>query len=174
MRRRICARGQTGREEVTVYDAHAGSIVGEIERRCGGDRRALTIRTFVQGGFTPRRRGGRRGGEAHSLVDWHEPHLLFLSLMILLLSITDAFLTLTLMMHGATEANPFLAYVLESNPALFAGVKLFLTGISVLVLVALARARVFRVVRVSAIIHVCLICYFVLIGYEWWLLKGVF
>lgn len=144
------------------------------ERRSGYDRRALSMRTFFQGGLTPRRRGGRRHGEGHALVDWHEPHLLLLSLMILILSVTDAFLTLTLMTHGAAEVNPLLAYVLLAFPELFAVVKLAFTGISILVLVALARARVFRVIRVSAIMHTCLALYLVLICYEWWMLDAVF
>lgn len=144
-----------------------------IERRSGYDRRELSIRTFMQGGLTPRRRGGRRSGEGHALVDWHEPHLLFMSVMILLLSVTDAFLTLTLMTHGATEANPVLAYVLASHPELFALVKLTLTGVSILVLVALARARVFRIIRVSAVMHWCFALYVALICYEWWMLESV-
>ena len=144
-----------------------------IERRSGYDRRELSIRTFMQGGLTPRRRGGRRAGEGHALVDWHEPHLLFMSLMILLLSVTDAFLTLTLMTHGATEANPVLAYVLSSHPELFALVKLTLTGVSILVLVALARARVFRIIRVTAVMQSCLVLYVALICYEWWMLESV-
>jgi hypothetical protein len=131
------------------------------------------MRTFFQGGLTPRRRGGRRHGESHMLVDWHEPHLLLLSLMILFLSITDAFMTLTLMTHGATEANPLLAYILAVAPELFAGVKLLLTGLAILVLVALARARVFRVIRVSAIMHSCLLLYLCLICYEWWMLRAI-
>lgn len=144
-----------------------------IERRGGYDRRELSMQTFMQGGLTPRRRHGRRSGESHALVDWHEPHLLFLSLMILLLSVADAFLTLTLMSHGATEANPVLAYVLASHPELFALVKLTLTGISILVLVALARARVFRIIRVSAVMHWCLVGYVALICYEWWMLEAI-
>ncbi|MDH3419434.1 MAG: DUF5658 family protein [Gammaproteobacteria bacterium] len=144
-----------------------------IERRGGYDRRELSMRTFMQGGLTPRRRGGRRAGEGHALVDWHEPHLLFMSLMILLLSVTDAFLTLTLMTHGATEANPVLAYVLADHPELFALVKLTLTGIGILVLVALARARVFRIIRVSAVMQSCLVLYIALICYEWWMLEAI-
>lgn len=144
-----------------------------IERRGGCDRRALSLRTFLQGGLTPRRRGGRRRGETHALVDWHEPHLLALSLMILLLSVTDAFLTLTLLAHGATEVNPLLAYVLAVVPELFAGVKLLLTGFSVLVLVALARARVFRVIRVSSLMQCFFALYLALICYEWWLLRDI-
>ena len=104
-----------------------------MERRRGGDRRRLTLRSFLQGGFNPRRRGGRRAGEQHLPIDWHEPYLLFLALTILLLSVADAFLTLTLIMGGAQEANPLLAYVLRDRPEWFAAIKMVLTGGGVLV-----------------------------------------
>ena len=136
------------------------------------DRRVLSWRTFVQGSLTPRRRASRRG-EANSLIDWHEPHLLFLSIMILLLSVTDAFLTLTLLARGAHEANPFLAVVLEQFPRSFAAIKMALTGGGVIVLVALARVRVFRVIFISSIIHWCMLAYVVLIAYEAWLLSHI-
>ncbi len=141
------------------------------DRRLGYDRRRLTLGMFIRGGITPRRRAGRREADGGALVDWHEPHLLFLAIMILLLSMTDAVLTLTLLARGAQEVNPLMAYVLENSPKLFIAVKMALTGIAVLVLVALARAKVFRVIKVSAVIHWCLLVYAVLIGYEWWLLQ---
>jgi hypothetical protein len=146
-----------------------GALVSD--RRMSFDRRNLTWRTFVQGGMTPRRRGARRGSEHHGFVDWHEAHLLFLSIGILLLSVIDALLTLTLMTYGAQEANPLLAFLLGAHPRLFAIAKMSLTGIGVIVLVVLARARVFRVIKVSAIMHWCLLAYIALIAYEWWLLR---
>ena len=106
-------------------------------------------------------------------VDWHEPHLLFLAITILLLSVADAFLTLTLMTMGATEANPFLAYVLAEHPKAFAGIKMLLTGGGVLVLVAVARAKVFSVMRVSTVLHCLLACYAALIFYEWSMLNAL-
>jgi hypothetical protein len=140
------------------------------ERRSGIDRRSMTLRSFLQGGLTPRRRGGRRAGEHHLPVDWHEPYLLFLALTILLLSVADAFLTITLIMRGATEANPLLAFVLDEHPDLFAIVKMVLTGAGVLVLVAVARARLFRVMRVGLVLQGIFVGYVALITYEWWLL----
>ena len=143
------------------------------EQRDGYDRRRLTLRTFIQGGLTPRRRGGRRVGEEYALVDWHEPHLLFLALTILLLNVLDAFLTLTLIMEGATEANPAMAFILNGSPKLFAVVKMTLTGGGVVVLVAMARARVFRLIRVSTLLHWFLVVYVALIIYEWSLLRSI-
>lgn len=143
------------------------------DRRRGVDRRRLTLGSFLRGGITPRRRGGRRAGEQHLPIDWHEPYLLFLALTILLLSVADAFLTITLMMGGAQEANPFLAFVLRDHPKLFAVVKMALTGAGVVVLVAVARSRVFRVMRVGAVLQGFFVAYVALIAYEWWLLHAL-
>ena len=142
-----------------------------VERRRGGDRRRLTLRSFLQGGLNPRRRGGRRAGEQYLPVDWHEPYLLFLSLTILLLSVADAFLTITLIMGGAQEANPLLAYILRDGPEWFAAVKMGLTGGGVVVLVAMARSRLFRIMRVGFILQGIFVVYVALIAYEWWLLR---
>jgi hypothetical protein len=143
------------------------------ERRRGPDRRSTTLRSFVQGGFTPRRRGGRRAGEHHLPIDWHEPYLLFLSVTILLLSVVDAFLTLTLMTAGATEANPVMAFVLSNHPQLFALTKMAFTSVGVLVLVAVARARFFRIMKVGAVLQGLFVAYVALIAYEWWLLRAI-
>src|SRR5690606_20447678 len=125
-----------------------------VERRSGYDRRRLGIRTFLQGALNPRRRtGGRRRGDTGVLVDWHEPHLMFLAVAILLLSVSDAFLTLTLLAAGAYEVNPVMSFVLQRQPELFAAVKMALTGMGVLALVACARATVFRVIRVSSVLR---------------------
>ena len=142
-----------------------------VERRREGDRRRLTLRSFLQGGLNPRRRGGRRAGEQYLPVDWHEPYLLFLSLTILLLSVADAFLTITLIMGGAQEANPLLAYILRDRPEWFAAVKMGLTGGGVLVLVAMARSRLFRIMRVGLVLQGIFVVYVALIAYEWWLLR---
>jgi hypothetical protein len=152
----------------------AGELIPALaaERRIGRDRRRTSLRSFIRGGFTPRRRSGRRAGEHHLPIDWHEPYLLFLSLTILLMSVADAFLTLTLIMGGATEANPFLAFILEDHPNLFALVKMSFTGLGVLVLVAVARARLYRVMRVGVVLQGIFVGYVALIAYEWWLLRS--
>jgi hypothetical protein len=142
-----------------------------VERRNIGDRRQLSLRSFFHGSVTARRRANRRSGDFDAVIDWHEPHLLFMSIMILLLSVTDAILTLTLISRGAQEANPFLALILDRHPGLFASVKMGLTGMGVIVLVAMARARIFRVLRISTVLHSCVLAYVLLICYEAWLLR---
>jgi hypothetical protein len=154
-------RGAAGGDLITVG----------IERRRGPDRRRVSLRSFLQGGITPRRRGGRRADEQHLPIDWHEPYLLFLSVTILLLSVADAFLTITLIMGGAQEANPLLAFVLRDHPDLFAATKMALTGAGVVVLVAVARTYLFQVMRAALILQGIFVAYVALIAYEWWLLR---
>ena len=40
-------------------------------------------------------------------------------------------------------------------------------------LVAIARARIFNVMRVGTLLHVVLVGYATLIVYEWWLLRAI-
>ena len=132
----------------------------------------MTLRTLLASGFSPRRRTGRRAGDHESPVDFHDPRLLVPVIAILLLSIADAFLTVTLINHGAYEANPLLAFVLEAHPRSFAVVKMGLTSIGAVVLVLLARARVFKLVRASQFLYGLAALYFALIGYEAWLVAS--
>ena len=83
----------------------------------------------------------------------------------------SAFLTVTLITGGAQEANPLLELVLRVRPELFAAIKMGLTGAGVLVLVAVARARLFRVMRVGTVLQGVFVAYVALIAYEWWLLR---
>ena len=89
----------------------------------------------------------------------------------LVLSVVDGFLTVTLMTDGATETNPLLAFVLDEHPRLFAAVKMILTGSGVVLLVVMARARLFRLVRTSAFLKGFVLAYCALVTYEAWLVS---
>ena len=106
------------------------------------------------------------------LVDWHELYLFALVVTILLFNVVDAFLTLTLLTSGAREVNPFVAFILDAHPRLFALTKMGLTGCGVLILVAVARIRLFNIMRVGNLLHAVLAGYVTLIAYEWWLLHA--
>jgi hypothetical protein len=142
------------------------------ERRVSDlDRRALTLRTLLTSGASPRRRVGRRAGEQELPVDFHEPYLLVLAVVLLLLSVADAFLTVTLMSDGAQETNPLLAFVLNEHPRFFAVTKMALTGMGVVLLVAMARTKLFRLVRAVLFFQGLVAAYFVLVAYEAWLVS---
>ena len=143
----------------------------QAERRRRQERRALSLWGFIIGSLRPRRRDGRRATDRHALVDWHEPHLLAMAVCILILSCTDAFLTLNILMLGGEELNPIMAWLLGKNLFAFTAVKMTLTGLGVVILVATARAKFFRVFTVSKVLHWFLAGYLLLIGYEWMILQ---
>ncbi|MEO8316620.1 MAG: DUF5658 family protein [Pseudomonadota bacterium] len=118
-----------------------------------------------------RRRSGRREDDQHAAgLDWHDAHWLGAALLVLLLSITDAFMTITLMRHGAVEANPLMAKALSSGLA-FAFWKVGLTAFGVLVLTAFARFRLFRVIPVGLVLYLAGAGYIVLVTYEFRMLQ---
>jgi hypothetical protein len=143
------------------------------ERRGRADRRRRIWWAVLFGSFKPRRRKPpRRLDESrfHSL-DWHAPHLLAVAIAILLLSVADAFMTVTLLADGANEVNPIMALVIYKSAAVFASVKMTMTGLGVLLMVMLARYRFMRVVRVETVLYGVLVAYMSLLGYEFWMLR---
>ena len=105
-------------------------------------------------------------------MDWYSAHLLAVSIGILLMSAADAFLTGVLLVHGADEVNPVMAVLVYRSVAVFAAFKMAMTGVSIVVMVFLARHRFMRVIRVDLVLYTVLIVYAWLIGYEIWMLKG--
>ena len=98
-------------------------------------------------------------------MDWHHPWLFFLSVGTMLLSCTDAILTLTLIDLGFYEANPFMASVMAQGTTAFAATKMALTGFGILTLVFLAKAhfldrfRTHLFLTLFFVAYACLVCY---------------
>lgn len=68
------------------------------------------------------------------VAETHSPKTLALILLIVLLSITDAYLTLDLINQGAVELNPIMAYYLNHGELAFFGMKYLLTCASIIVI----------------------------------------
>ena len=131
------------------------------------------FRALWHGNFARRRIAPRRGSERHAAVtDWHHPQWLAVGICVLLLSLTDAILTLTLLSHGATEINPFMAPLVQGSGHGFAFWKMGLTTMGVVVLTVLARLRV-RGQAVGGALYVALAGYIALVGYELFLLRNI-
>jgi ABC-type amino acid transport system permease subunit len=144
------------------------------ERRLPADRRKRTLRALMYGSFNPRRRSARRHGEQSLVaVDWHHPQWLAVAMLTLLMCVADALLTITLLQRGAYEANPLMATLLHGSPLVFASIKFGLTACGLVVLILLARVRLFRNVPVALVLYAVLVAYAVLIGYEIWLLEAL-
>lgn len=145
---------------------------GTLERRHGSDRRKQHLRALFYGSFNPRRRGSRRDGERGIAgVDWHDPQWLAVAMLITLFSCVDAFLTLTLIDHGAYEVNPFMAPLVGGSALAFSLVKIGLTAGGVVLLTLLARMKAFGRVPVSLLLYSVLLGYGALLVYEFRLLQ---
>jgi hypothetical protein len=143
-----------------------------MDRRSGIERRKTTVTAYWHGAFNPRRRNGRRSADVfYPIVDWHSARVFALVVGILGLCVLDGVLTVMLMTQGAIEVNPLLAMFLPHELGQFAAVKLTLTAVGVLVLVACSRMRLFRRVPGEFLLYAVLACYATLIAYQLQLLK---
>ncbi|HEY2037154.1 MAG TPA: DUF5658 family protein [Steroidobacteraceae bacterium] len=144
----------------------------EPERRRGPDRRTRVARALVYGSLKPRRLGPRRTGEQSlAAIDWHHPWWLAIATLILALCASDAVLTVVLISRGAYEVNPLLAPLVSGSGVLFVVVKIGLTGVGVVVLTLLSRARAFGRLPVALLLYAVLVGYGVLVAYELRLLR---
>ena len=153
----------TGNDRMELSLALAESF---MEERAESDRRIFGWRTVVFGFLRSRRRELRRNNDTDAiLIDWHHPWLFFLAVGTMLLSCTDAFLTLILLDHGMIEVNPLMASLQGNSTALFAATKMAITGLSILILVFLSESRFFNRIRTGLILtaffagYACLVCY---------------
>jgi hypothetical protein len=147
---------------------------GFLERRSGVERRHHSLRAYWRGARHPRRRTGRRAADAfYPIVDWHSPRILAWVVSILLLCAADGVLTVILLANGAVEANPFMALFVPHSLGWFAAVKLSLTSIGTIVLVAFSRMRLFRTIPIEAVLALIVAAYAVLIAYELRLLERI-
>jgi hypothetical protein len=146
------------------------------ERREWSERRRRVWWSVLYGSFNPRRRSPPRrlDDSRFHVVDWHAAHLLAVAIAILLLSVADALMTVTLLSGGAIEVNPVMAAVIQRGSGLFASLKMGMTGIGVMLMVLLARYRFLRVVRVEMALYAILVGYIGLLGYEFWMLRALF
>ena len=90
---------------------------------------------------------------------------------IMLLCVSDAFLTLVLLQGGAREANPVMASVVYQDATTFTVLKMLMTSASVAVMVLLASYRFLGVFRVEALLYLVLVGYLSLVGYELWMMS---
>ena len=110
-----------------------------FDRRSGEDRRNLDVPGIKSLFIYGRRKIIRRKDDKFKIFyfDQYSSGIFATIVLILFLSIIDAFLTLFLIDCGASEVNPIMAYFLNFGPFTFMGVKYFLTCYSVIVLLIL-------------------------------------
>jgi Domain of unknown function (DUF5658) len=137
-----------------------------VERR-RQDRRCFSARSLLGALFTLRRRHSRRESDKiNSYIDWYGPWPLIASVLIILLSGLDAFLTLILLNHGAVELNALMDWLIKMDIRTFAAVKLAVTGLALVVLVLHFNFHIYRVLPVRYLIYALMPLYVFLIAHE--------
>jgi hypothetical protein len=106
------------------------------------------------------------------VTDWFHPQWLAIAITVLLLSLADAILTLTLISKGASEVNPVMDPLVHGSGHGFAFWKMGLTAMGVVVLTVLARLRIWGR-AVGNVLYVVLAGYIVLVIYELFLLRNI-
>lgn len=145
----------------------------KLNQRQGSDRRRRILPPLRYLFFQGRRKLIRRHGDHHRimLLDHYSSTLFAVIVLILIFSLTDAFLTLWLVDSGATEINPVMAYFLTHGPGVFIGMKYLFTCFSVLILVVFSHIFLRRVgIYIRSIITTILMLFSSVIAWEVYLL----
>jgi len=139
------------------------------ERRSGKDRRARPTSPFSIQSFFGSRRLYRRKEDARKyfFVDLYSPFSVAVLVFTLILSVTDAFLTLRLVGDGVRELNPVMDFFLDLGPFPFILVKWFLTAFGLTTLLVLKNYYLWQG-RIKAVVVLAVLpfLYLVLVSYE--------
>jgi len=104
---------------------------------------------------------------AHDYVDLYGPDEFLIILLVLILSVVDAFLTLELVDSGMTEMNSVMDYYLRLGPLPFVLIKYLLTAVGLVILLTHKNYTIFHGwISVKAIMVVLAIMYCALVTYE--------
>lgn len=138
-------------------------------RTKGHDRRRKnSLRTALHSLYRNRRASVRRiDDEAINVyIDRHEPWMVYMALGALLLSATDAYLTLALLQHGSYEMNPFMDYFIQKDERLFFIVKFALTSACIVFVLMHKNFRFLRLFKGYHVLLTSFALYSLLICYE--------
>lgn len=133
------------------------------------ERRQKTVSIFSRQRLNGRRRTARRIDDDRAsgrYVDQYSRRTAISSLIILVLCVADAFMTLNLLNHGATEINLVMRLAIEEGVAAFIISKYLMTAVSVIFLVVHSHFRISRSWQVHHIISGFALVYVVLLIYE--------
>jgi hypothetical protein len=140
------------------------------QQRHSQDRRQKQTHPWLNiHGLSGRRRNHRRASDAGNPsfpLDWHDSHLLYITLATLFLCFADAHNTLQLIWDGALETNPLMDAIIHKSVTMFIEVKLGVTAACLLILVSHHRFMALSRIPTRYFIYMAFGFYVGLIGYE--------
>lgn len=145
-----------------------------VERRHSSDRRNYGLRTLWRCLMDPRRYNGRRSVDRRfPLMDTFDSTAMCLAVALMILSITDAVLTLNILAAGGEEVNPFMNHMLSYGTFAFVASKMLMTALPLAALTAAGNLVIYNFVRVRTITATLVGLYCGLIVYELMILSAV-
>lgn len=138
-----------------------------VDRRRQIDRRDYSLRTLRQCMASPRRMTGRRSADRrYPMLDRFDSGMMALAVILMALSVLDSVFTLTLISRGGSEVNPVMNALLQHSVWAFTAVKMLLTGIPSVILVATGNLMLFKRWRARSVLAALVGLYIGLIAYE--------
>ena len=137
------------------------------ERRIDTDRRVFSVKSMWIALVSPRRFAGRRRTDRCApILDKFDSTQLLLVTLLMCLSIADSVFTLNLIARGGSELNPLMNWLLNYSVWAFTTIKMLLTAIPALVLVAASNLMLFNRIRARSVLAALVGMYAGLILYE--------
>ncbi len=145
----------------------------EKERWDGVDRRKEPTNPFSLASLRGRRRAIRpEDRNKHYYVDRYDPVSVLVFVLVVALSILDAFITLNLVNNGGRELNPVMEALLTLGTMPFLVGKYLLTGLGILFMIVHKEYYFFRgKISGRSLMFVILFLYILLILWEFYLLS---
>jgi hypothetical protein len=147
-----------------------------FDRRSGKDRRSNDVPGVKSLFIYRRRKKVRRKDDKYkiSYLDQYDPRIFIAIVLLLFFSIIDAFLTLFLIDHGASEINPIMAYFLKFGPFTFLSVKYFFTCYSILVLLIFSNFFIRKLkIYTYSLFSYALVTLIIVIGWELFMMSRI-
>ncbi len=128
----------------------------EKDKRRVRDRRQKPTKPFSKYMLLGRRRSIRRRTDrkTHMYVDLYGHYLLLTLLLIILLSIFDAYFTIFHVERGAREINPFMDFLIGYGNIYFFAIKYILTALGLLVLC------IYKTLLIARAIIICIFFFY--------------
>lgn len=144
------------------------NVPAYTERRNGTERRSQVFRTLLGCVIDCRRDHPQRLVERQQpyYSDFYESWLFALIISIVLLSVTDAVLTLKILSHGGTELNPIMDTILAHGPLAFFTIKYGLTCAGLIICVLHIRHQLLRLIPMRTVLLMIFGGYLILVAYE--------
>ena len=147
-----------------------------FDRRSGKDRRSNGVPSAKSLFIYRRRKKVRRKDDKYkmSYLDQYGSGIFIAIVLLLFFSIIDAFLTLFLIDHGASEINPIMAYFLKFGPFTFLSFKYFITSYSILVLLIFSNYFIRKLkIYTHSLFSYAVGTFMIVIGWELFLMSRI-